>query len=93
MELFLGDAGCVRCQTGPLLADEKFNRLGVSADKGRGLGTGQKEDNHNFRTPLLRNVARTGPYMHDGRYNTLGDVLFFYFRGVQCSAIDPPELT
>jgi cytochrome c peroxidase len=88
MELFFGDAGCVRCHNGPLLTDEKFYRLGVSADKGRGLGTGQKEDNHNFRTPPLRNVARTGPYMHDGSYNTLGDVLFFYFRGVLPSGSD-----
>jgi cytochrome c peroxidase len=82
MELFFGDAGCVRCHHGPLLTDEKFYRLGVSHDKGRGLVTGKAEDNYKFRTPSLRNVARTGPYMHDGSYKGLGDVLFFYFRGV-----------
>lgn len=88
MELFFGDAGCARCHRGPLLTDEKFYRLGVSDDKGRGLVTGKTEDNYKFRTPSLRNVARTGPYMHDGSYKTLGDVLFFYFRGVPTSGPD-----
>jgi len=88
MELFFGDAGCSRCHSGPLLTDEKFYRLGVSQDKGRGLVTGKMEDNYKFRTPSLRNVARTGPYMHDGSYNTLDDVLFFYFRGVPTSGPD-----
>jgi cytochrome c peroxidase len=82
MKLFFGDAGCVRCHRGPLLTDEKFYRLGFSREKGRGLVTGKTEDNYKFRTPSLRNVARKGPYMHDGSYQTLGDVLFFYFRGV-----------
>ena len=66
MELFFGDAGCARCHRGPLLTDEKFYRLGVSNDKGRGLVTGKTEDDYKIRTPSLRNVARTGPYMHDG---------------------------
>lgn len=85
MELFFGDAGCARCHRGPLLTDEKFYRLGVSHDKGRGLVTGKAEDNYKIRTPSLRNIASTGPYMHDGSYKTLGDVLFFYFRGVPAS--------
>ena len=88
MELFFGDAGCSRCHRGPLLTDEKFYRLGVSHDKGRGLVTGKTKDNYKFRTPSLRNVARTGPYMHDGSYKTLGDVLFFYLRGVPTSGPD-----
>lgn len=82
MEMFFGDARCARCHQGPLLTDEKFYRLGSSHDKGRGLVTGKTEDNYKFRTPSLRNVARTRPYMHDGSHETLGDVLFFYFRGV-----------
>lgn len=88
MELFFGDAGCARCHRGPLLTDEKFYRLNVSDDKGRGLVTGRTEDNYKFRTPSLRNVARTRPYMHDGRYKTLADVTFFYFRGVPRSGPD-----
>jgi cytochrome c peroxidase len=88
MELFFGNAGCARCHQGPLLTDGKFYRLGFSQDKGRGLVTGKKEDNYKFRTPSLRNVARTGPYMHDGSTNTLSDVLFYYLRGVPSSGPD-----
>ena len=88
MELFFGEAGCARCHSGPLLTDGKFYRLGGSVDKGRGMVTGKTEDNYKFRTPSLRNVARTGPYMHDGSYKTLGDVLFFYLRGVPTSGPD-----
>jgi cytochrome c peroxidase len=88
MELFFGEAGCARCHRGPLLTDEKFYRLGTSDDKGRGLVTGKTDDNYKFRTPSLRNVARTGPYMHDGSHKTLGDVLFFYLRGVPTSGPD-----
>jgi cytochrome c peroxidase len=82
MALFFGDADCVRCHSGPLLTDGKFYRLGVFHDKGRGLVSGKKEDDYKFRTPSLRNVASTGPYMHDGRYKSLNDVVHFYFRGV-----------
>jgi cytochrome c peroxidase len=82
MELFFGDAGCAQCHRGPLLTDEKFYRISVFDDMGRGLVTGIAEDNYRIRTPSLRNVARTGPYMHDGSYDTLGDVLLFYLRNV-----------
>jgi cytochrome c peroxidase len=88
MELFFGDAGCARCHRGPLLTDEKFYRLDFSQDKGRGMVTGKMEDSYRFRTPSLRNVAKTAPYMHDGRYKTLADVLFFYLRGVPSSGPD-----
>jgi cytochrome c peroxidase len=87
-ELFFGNAGCSRCHQGPLLSDEKFYRLGFTQDMGQGLVTGKTEDNYKFRTPSLRNVARTGPYMHDGSFRTLDDVLFFYFRGIPNSAAD-----
>jgi len=88
MEMFFGDAGCARCHRGPLLTDEKFYRIGVSDDKGQGLVTGKTADNYKFRTPSLRNVARTGPYMHNGSNKTFGDVLFFYLRGVPLSGPD-----
>lgn len=88
MEMFFGDAGCARCHWGPLLTDEKFYRIGVSDDKGQGLVTGKTEDHYKFRTPSLRNVARTGPYIHNGSHKTLGDVLFFYLRGVPISGPD-----
>lgn len=83
MELFQGEAGCVQCHHGPLLSDGKFYRIGVaSKDEGRAAVTGNREDTGKFRTPSLRNVAQTGPYMHNGSLKTLEDVVLFYYRGV-----------
>jgi cytochrome c peroxidase len=65
------------------LSDGKFYRIGVELrDKGRGAVTDKAEDVGKFRTPGLRNVANTGPYMHDGSLKTLDDVVTFYYRGV-----------
>jgi cytochrome c peroxidase len=83
LELFVGESDCVRCHRGPLLSDGKFYRLGVSfTDKGLGGVTGRQEDNGKFRTPSLRNVAQTGPYMHNGSFKTLTEVVEFYYRFV-----------
>lgn len=83
MELFLGDAGCVRCHQGPLLSDGEFYRLGVSfKDEGLAGVTGEKKDTGKFRTPSLRNIAQTGPYMHNGSLKTLDEVATFYYRSV-----------
>lgn len=85
-ELFQGGAGCIDCHNGPLLSDGKFYRLGVSfKDEGRAAVTGKTEDRFRFRTPSLRNVAETAPYMHDGSMKTLDDVVTFYFRGIPSS--------
>lgn len=87
MDLFLGEAGCVRCHHGPLLSDGKFYRLGVSfQDAGREAVSGKRDDRGKFRTPTLRNVASTAPYMHDGSLQTLEDVVQFYYRGVPTRA-------
>jgi cytochrome c peroxidase len=89
LELFVGPAGCVRCHKGPLLSDGEFYRLGVSIqDEGRAAVTGRKEDQGKFRTPSLRDIARTGPYMHDGSLATLEDVATFYYRGVPSKSAD-----
>ncbi len=81
LEMFLGAAECITCHQGPLLSDGKYYRLGVgSDDQGRGAITGSHEDDFRFRVPTLRNVARTGPYMHDGSKKSLYDVVTFYFR-------------
>ena len=83
MELFFGEAGCSECHTAPTFSDGKFYRLGASfTDKGLESLTGKKKDRYRFRTPSLRNVADTAPYMHDGSLKTLGDVVTFYYRGV-----------
>lgn len=55
-------------------------------DKGRGAVTGKVTDNGKFIVPSLRNLAFTAPYMHDGRFKTLEDVLEFYSSGVKTSA-------
>ncbi len=89
LELFQGEAGCVRCHNGPLLSDGKFYRLGESfQDEGRASVTKKQEDRYRFRTPTLRNVAQTGPYMHNGSLKTLDDVVAFYYRGVPVSGRD-----
>lgn len=55
-------------------------------DKGRGAITGNGKDNGKFKVPSLRNIALTAPYMHDGRFKTLDEVLDFYSTGVHMSA-------
>lgn len=93
LELFEGDAGCVRCHNGPLLSDGKFYRLGVGrGDVGRAAITGKREDAYRFRTPSLREVSRTAPYMHDGSKNTLYQVVEYYYRGVPIRGPEGLEL-
>lgn len=91
MDLFLGDAGCVRCHQGPLLSDGKFYRLGIGVgDEGLGGITKDGKDRGKFRTPSLRNIAQTAPYMHDGSKKSLYDVVEFYYRGVPAGSSDSP---
>ena len=93
LELFEGDAGCVRCHNGPLLSDGKFYRLGVGrGDVGRAVITGKREDAYRFRTPSLREVSRTAPYMHDGSKKTLYQVVEYYYRGVPTRGPEGLEL-
>jgi|GEM_PF-79412 len=89
LELFEGEARCIECHNGPLFSDGKFYRLGVSEkDEGRAKITGKKEDRFRFRTPSLRNIAETGPYMHDGSLKTLDEVVTFYYRGIPRTSTD-----
>jgi len=80
--LFFGEAGCASCHAGPLLTDQQYYNLAVPQlgpgmldeeplDYGRGRETGRPDDRYAFRTPPLRNVALTGPWMHNGAYTTL----------------------
>jgi cytochrome c peroxidase len=58
-------------------------------DKGRGVVTGKTTDNGKFIVPSLRNLAFTAPYMHDGRFKTLEEVINFYSEGIKpCANID-----
>jgi len=87
LALFTGKAGCSSCHTAPLFTDNRFHALGVpqvgplADDPGRFAVTGDDADRGAFRTPTLRNVARTAPYMHDGALPTLADVIAFYDAG------------
>ncbi|MBP8949313.1 MAG: c-type cytochrome [Candidatus Promineofilum sp.] len=80
--LFYGEAGCAQCHSGNLLTDQQFHNIGVPQigpskrsderlDLGRFLETGQATDRYAFRTPPLRNVTLTAPYMHNGAYADL----------------------
>jgi cytochrome c peroxidase len=87
LELFSARAKCARCHAGPLLSDEAFHNTGVAwqdgrfLDPGRAAVTGREGDRGAFKTPTLREIARTAPYMHDGSLARLGDVIEFYDRG------------
>jgi cytochrome c peroxidase len=89
MRLFTGRAGCSGCHISPNLTDERFHNTGVAwrtgspADEGRASVTGRLEDRGAFKTPTLRQVARTAPYMHDGSIPTLELVADYYDRGGQ----------
>ena len=61
-------------------------------DEGRAKITGKKEDRYRFRTPSLRNIAETAPYMHYGSQKTLEEVVTFYFRSIPASGPDDLSL-
>ncbi len=85
--IFHGKGNCTACHIGPTLTDERFHNTGVAwqagelLDQGRYMVTGQDEDRGAFKTPTLREVSRTAPYMHDGSLSALEDVIEFYDRG------------
>ena len=86
LALFLGKARCSSCHFGFNFTDERFHNLGIDWDTGRvDLGrymvSKDPKDIGAFKTPTLREIARTAPYMHDGRFATLRDVVEFYNQG------------
>lgn len=82
LTLFVGKADCTLCHRGPNFADDQFHALGIRGDDpGRFKVTGMEADRYAFKTPTLRNVELTAPYMHDGSVPTLRDVIDFYDRG------------
>ena len=97
LQLFFGKAGCGDCHSGPLLSDQQFHALAlphfgpgrtrrfdpVARDVGRMGETDRLEDAYRFRTPMLRNVALTAPYGHNGAYRTL--------EGIVRHHLDPAE--
>ena len=93
-QLFYGKANCVECHSGVLLTDFSFANNGSaildSSDYGRELLTNESDDRYVFKTPSLRFVKQTAPYMHDGSVSTLAAVIDQYNSGgVSHSFTDP----
>ena len=85
-ELFFGKAQCTTCHVGANLTDEKYHNLGVGMDAeepdlGRYAVTKDEKDKGAFKTPTIRNVVHTAPYMHDGSQKTLEEVVEWYDKG------------
>jgi cytochrome c peroxidase len=89
----LNGADCFHCHNGPLMRVKKFSNNGldmVFSDQGRALVTQNINDEGKFKVPSLRNLSATGPYMHDGRFNSLEEVIEHYSTGIQQSeTLDP----
>jgi len=87
MHLFNGKGHCTACHSGPTFSDSNYHNLGIGyangkyADVGRYGVTKDPKDMGAFKTPMLRNVAQTPPYLHDGSEATLMDVINLYDRG------------
>ena len=90
LELFRGKANCAACHVGPNFTDERLHNTGVAWRDGKfdDVGAGQG----NFKTPTLREVARTAPYMHDGSLATMESVIDYYDRGGNANPQLDPEL-
>ena len=83
MELFFGKAHCSACHSGANFTDNAFHNIGVGevSDKGRQVVSKLGGDTGAFKTPTLREIARTAPYMHDGSIKTLEEVVKHYNKG------------
>lgn len=104
-DLFHGKANCAICHDGFNFSDSDFHNLGVGMakelakpDLGRYDQTKAEDDKGKFKTPTLRNLKYTAPYMHDGSQKTLAEVVDFYDRGGEKNAqldgrIKPLKLT
>lgn len=102
--LFFGKGNCGACHVGPHLTDQQFHSLGVPQigpgfspespeDHGRERVTGEPDNRYQFRTPPLRNVELTGPYMHDGAYTTLEAAVRHYLDTFAAlRSYDPTQL-
>lgn len=97
LQLFVGKGGCVACHSGPRLTDEAFHDIGlpdeqVFADQ----DVAGKRGVRAFKTPTLRAISKTAPFMHNGSLKTLSDVVNHYTDGIVrrrgLSGVLPPRL-
>ncbi|PQO34724.1 cytochrome-c peroxidase [Bremerella cremea] len=86
-EIFFSEKGkCTACHAGANFTDELYHNLGVGMDAkepdlGRYMVTKDEKDKGAFKTPTIRNIAQTPPYMHDGSQETLEEVVEWYVKG------------
>jgi cytochrome c peroxidase len=106
LRLFRGRGNCTVCHVGPNLTDEKFHNTGVAwapaaegsglfghfRDEGAAAISGTASERGAFKTPTLREVGRTSPYMHDGSLATLEEVVDYYSRGGRPNPALDPEI-
>ena len=95
---FLFQKNCASCHQEPLFTSQKFENNGLNVDSslldfGRMKITQNKNDSLKFKVPTLRNIQFTFPYMHDGRFKTLGEVIKHYNSGIQKSTTLAKELS
>jgi cytochrome c peroxidase len=87
LALFRGKGNCTSCHIGPTFTDERFHNTGVAWRDGRLVDDGRfavsdvERERGAFKTPTLRDLTRTAPYMHDGSLATLDEVIEFYSEG------------
>ena len=82
MKLFLGKANCSACHAGASFTDNSFHNIGVlGTDEGRATINKSVGDKAAFKTPTLREIVRSAPYMHDGSMKTLEEVVAHYNKG------------
>lgn len=89
---------CFHCHTLPLTSDNQFRNIGLdsiydSNNSGRYEVTHKSFDKGKFKVPTLRNIELSAPYMHDGRFQTLAQVIEFYNSGVKVSSTIDPIMT
>jgi cytochrome c peroxidase len=106
LQIFRGKGNCTACHVGPNFTDEKLHNTGIAwagqagpdgtagsfLDEGRAAISGKPEDRGAFKTPTLREIERSAPYMHDGSLASVGEVVDYYDRGGNRHALLDPEL-
>ena len=95
--LTLFEKKCASCHTAPLFTNNEYKNNGIAVDTslhdiGRALITGGEKDYYSYRVPTLRNIERTYPYMHDGRFRKLKDIINFYGDPANFSETSDPLL-
>ena len=89
------EGDCFHCHISPLFTDNEFHNNGLDLDppdEGLAALTGKRFDRGKFKTPTLRNIEYTAPYMHDGRFQTLEEVVEHYDSGFHRIVLTDPLL-